>query len=444
MVATLQNNTLRPHRLRAFLGDTSGNISLLFGLSLLPLMAATGSAIDYSRASDARTQLQIALDSTALAMAKRSATLSLAQLTSESETYFRAIYKERHGFIPAPLTVTRDSKALRVESNGPLQTTFMQLMGQTVVDIAARADAGLSQKKVELVLALDNTGSMSRLSKMDELKKATRNLLNAAEAVAPMGSGLMKVALIPFDTQVRVEASTYRSQPWLAFQDDPAASSSALADIRPQMKTRAAWNGCIGDRNLGYDANDRPASLGTPESLHPAVGCGTGSLAKVQPLTDNWSALRGVADTMRPSGCTNITIGARFGLAALSPTGPIAGGVPFGTADVDKYLVILTDGDNTQNRFKDACNVPGSNTEIDARTTSICNEIKAKSSRRDGRGNPIPDVKVFTVRVMEGNRALLESCATGRAYYKEVNDASQIDAVFKDIIREITALRLTM
>jgi hypothetical protein len=254
----------------------------------------------------------------------------------------------------------------------------------------------------------------------------------------------MKVALVPFDTQVRVDASAYRTQPWLAFRDDPVASAAALADIRPQMMTRAGWDGCIADRNLGFDANDSGSSPGTAESLHPAVNCGTGSLARVQPLTDNWSSLRAVADTMRPSGCTNITIGARFGLAALSPTGPIAGGVPFGTADVDKYLVILTDGDNTQNRFKNACTVPGSNTDIDARTSTICSEIKAKSSRRDARGNPIPDVKVFTVRVMEGNRALLENCATGRSYYKEVTDASQIDAVFKDIIREITALRLTM
>jgi hypothetical protein len=74
----------------------------------------------------------------------------------------------------------------------------------------------------------------------------------------------------------------------------------------------------------------------------------------------------------------------------------------------------------------------------------MCNEIKGKSSRVDAAGRAIPDVKVFTIRVMEGNQALLRSCATDASMYKEVNNAADIDKVFKDIMREITNLRLTM
>ncbi len=55
---------------------------------------------------------------------------------------------------------------------------------------------------------------------------------------------------------------------------------------------------------------------------------------------------------MQPGGYTNVTIGARFGMAALNPADVLGGNAaPLGDRNTDKYLVILTDGDNTENRF---------------------------------------------------------------------------------------------
>ncbi len=440
-ILTRIRTTLR-HKAGQLLCQEDGNVAMLFGLTLLPLMAVTGAAIDYSRASDARTQLQNAIDSTVLAMAKVSPTLSDAQLQTEAEQYFRAVLRQRHDLTTLPITVNRTNKSVAVTAGGILPTSFMKLFGMNTVPLASRAEAAIGQRKVELALVLDNTGSMGRLSKMDELKKATRNLIDAAEASAPRGSGMIRIALVPFDTEVNVDPVLYRNQSWLAFKED--AADRAFDDIRPRMATKAAWTGCLTDRGPGFDANDKRVEMTRPESFHPAVSCSSATLARVQPLTDNWNALRTAAATMRPSGCTNITIGARFGMAALSSSDPIGGGVPFGTADVDKYMVVLTDGDNTQNRFVNGCSGRGNTADIDLKTKAMCDDIKAKSSRRDARGVAIPDVKVFTVRVMEGNRALLTNCATNASMYKEVTSASEIDAVFKDIIREITRLRLTV
>jgi Putative Flp pilus-assembly TadE/G-like len=424
-----------------FRHNQDGNVALLFGLTLLPIMAATGAAIDYSRASDARAQIQNAIDSTVLAVAKSSPMLSDAQLRTEAERHFAAVLRQRHDLAVLPITVSRTEKAVVVAAGGILPTSFMKLFGVDTVPVGSRAEAAIGQRKVELALVLDNTGSMGRLSKMDELKKATKNLIDAAEAAAPTGSGMIKIALVPFDTEVNVNPALYRNQSWLAFQEN--ATDRVFDDIRPRIAVKAAWTGCITDRGPGFDANDRRVDMTRPESFHPAVTCTSGSLARLQPLTDNWNALRTAAASMRPSGCTNITIGARFGMAALSPSDPIGGGVPFGTADVDKYMIVLTDGDNTQNRFVNGCTSGGNTADIDLKTKAMCDDIKAKSSRRDARGVPIPDVKIFTIRVMEGNRALLTNCATNASMYKEVNTASEIDAVFKNILREITRLRLT-
>jgi Flp pilus assembly protein TadG len=441
-----QSGTSLVEKARRIVRDQDGSISLLFGLSLMPLIAGAGVAIDYSRASDVRSALQGAFDSTVLAMAKRSPTLSDADLQREAARHFAAVYHSRHGIAPAPIRVTRTRTAMRVEASGVVPTKLMKAFGTPALQVATAGEASISQRRVELALALDNTGSMSRLSKMDELKKATRNLIDAAERSAPAGSGMIKIAMVPFDTEVKVDAGAYRERTWLAFSEN--AGHPSFDRIRPQMARKTAWTGCVTDRALGFDASERRSELARPESLHPAVTCSNAQLARVQPLTDDWNALRNVADSMRPSGCTNITVGARWGLAALSPSEPIGGGAAFGDANVDKYLVILTDGNNTRNRFTSVgCgSVPANGTEadIDDRTRAMCNEIKGKSSRTDAAGRAIPDVKVFTIRVMEGNQALLRNCASDASMYKEVNNAADIDKVFKDIMREITNLRLTM
>jgi hypothetical protein len=221
-----------------------------------------------------------------------------------------------------------------------------------------------------------------------------------------------------------------------------APASYGFSDVAGQMRTPAGWlrEGCFSDRGPGFDTNDRRVDMTRPESLYPAVSCASATQQRIQPLTDSWSTLRTLVDGMQPGGYTNVTIGARFGMAALNP-GDILGGsaAPLGDRNTDKYLVILTDGDNTENRFG---RIGGSNTSaaMDAKTRDMCNDIKAKPRRPDGS----PAVTVFTIRLIAGNAAMLRDCASDPSKYKEVNDATQLDAVFKDIISQITALRLTM
>lgn len=433
-----QTGTYLSRKARSFGKDSNGNISLLFGLSLIPMIAAAGAAIDYSRASDARSQIQAAADSAALAVARRAPTLTDAQLQAEAQRHYSAVLTRRPDLAALPITVVRGDKRVQIAAAGIMPTTFMKLLGTRQLTVGARVEAGFGDRKAEIALALDNTGSMGSANKMAELKRATLNLISAASAAAPAGSGMIKISIVPFDTSVRVDEAVYRNQSWLAFRDNPA---SAFDDVRPRMATQAGWNGCITDRNTGYDTNDRRAQTALAESLHPAIGCANANLARIRTLTDDWGALTTTVNSMLPSGCTNVTIGARFGLATLSPTDVLGtGAAAMGDPNTDKYLVVLTDGDNTQNRHVNACGGSGNAADIDTRTSAMCADIKARSTR----GGGVPDVKVFTVRVINGNAALLTNCATNASMYREVTDASQIDAVFRDIISQITALRLTM
>ena len=65
--------------LARFLTNTRGGVAPLMAVMAVPIMAAVGMAVDYSRINAARTAFQVALDATALMMSKNAATETDAQ-----------------------------------------------------------------------------------------------------------------------------------------------------------------------------------------------------------------------------------------------------------------------------------------------------------------------------------------------------------------------------
>ena len=104
----------------------------------------------------------------------------------------------------------------------------------------------------------------------------------------------------------------------------------------------------------------------------------------------------GQINAMTPMGNPNVTIGLAWGWHALTSNDPL----PQGSApqpDLDKVIILLTDGQNTQYRFSsNQAAIDSSNqAAIDLRTQQACNNIKAQN------------IKLYTVRVIEGNASLL-------------------------------------
>ncbi len=50
---------------RAFGEAEGGNVAIIFGMSLIPLVGLVGAAVDYSQANSVRSAMQTAADSTA-------------------------------------------------------------------------------------------------------------------------------------------------------------------------------------------------------------------------------------------------------------------------------------------------------------------------------------------------------------------------------------------
>lgn len=148
----------------------------------------------------------------------------------------------------------------------------------------------------------------------------------------------------------------------------------------------------------------------------------------MEPLTTDLEAIRTRANSMVPNGFTNIAISYTMGLATLRNGSPFGANSSTG-ADVEKFMIVLTDGDNTRNRWSSDV------ATIDTRLSSAC--ARAKTDATD------KNVKSYTIRVVNGNAALLQSSASDPSKFFDVSSASHLQPVFKKILESIQAVRIT-
>src|SRR5215211_3135688 len=243
---------------RRFRGDRSGTTAVLFGLSVIPVMAIVGSAVDYGRASAARTELQRAVDAAALTLVRDAASLDEPKLKERGRSLVRGLLKDLHGFSADKITVSRNAKTIRVAASGTMKTAFMAVAGFDGIAIGSEAESTWGSTRIELALVLDNTGSMNEAPggkrKIDALKTAARDLLDTLRNVAS-DADTVKVSIVPFDTEVRLEAK-YNTADWLRWSN-PA--------------DRLAWTGYVIDRDQPHDATDKAPDKNDPKTLYPGV-----------------------------------------------------------------------------------------------------------------------------------------------------------------------------
>ncbi len=190
---------------------------------------------------------------------------------------------------------------------------------------------------------------------------------------------------------------------------------------------RSTWDGCVRDRTQNNDVNDTaPTSTATYFQPYQNYYCPPA----LMPLTNDWTALNNKVDAFESLGATNITIGLIWGLHALTT------GLPLTETDttepqMTRAIILMTDGDNTLSRWAGNGSAPANCTDCDARTTMACNSVKAAN------------IRLYTVRMIDGNATLLRNCATNTTMYFDVQNSSQLNAVFNAIGGELASLHLS-
>jgi Flp pilus assembly protein TadG len=427
--------------LRRFWRDRKGNMAIVFALTLVPVTGAAGVAIDYSLANANRSSMQKSADATALALAKLMP-LSQAQLDSQGWQIFQAgLGGLKVKVIQSDLVITTPSTGkIVVNVTGQYTPTLSGVLGVNTFPVGARSEVTWGLKKLELALALDNTGSMAEDNKMTELKKAGKNLITSLKNAAK-NPGDVKIAIIPFNTLVNTAATTTTA--WIKqgnwVEKEGSCSSSFYTTRTSCQNAGRTWTGvtfnntnfrgCVEDRDkdpsLNHDTKDTvPIDAAT---RFPARRC-TYAVAELLPLTYDWTALTNKIDEMQPAGATNVSIGLAWAWHALTPGLPLTEAAAAST-DLSKIIILMTDGLNTQNRWDgngyDPCPT------CTARAAIACANVKAAG------------IKLYTIRVIEGDADMLRNCASDPSMYYDVQNASQLDAVFNAIGGQLASLHLS-
>ena len=423
--------------LARFLTNARGGVAPLMAVVAVPVMAAVGMAVDYSRVNAARTAFQVSLDATALMLSKDAATETKEALQTEATKTFNSLFSrsEVTDVNVTPLYTSAGGSKLTLNGTAVVHTNFLGVIGIDHVDIKSLSVSSWGNTRLRVALVLDNTGSMASDGKMDALKTASHNLLTQLQQAAVHPEDVY-VSIVPFSKDVNFGSDNY-AQSWLRWDlweevngscSNTSYSNRTSCQSHSKVWTPAThntWNGCVTDRDQNFDTTNSAAAVGSTQ--YPTEQYSSCS-ASLIPLTNDWTALNAKIDTMVPVGNTNQAIGLQVGWQTLTAT-------PFTVPPVDpdyKYqtvIILLTDGLNTQDRWYT------SQSSINTRQQKTCNNIKEAG------------LTVYTVQVNTGGDAtstLLQNCASDPGKFFLLTSAGQIVATFGQIGTSLSKLRLAM
>ncbi len=425
-----------------------GTTAIIFGITIIPLLAISGGVVDYGRAVKTKSQLTMALDGAILAALKE---YSLDTSTDYKNVITEFVHKNLneadksyHGIeLAFSLPDISGEGELKASVSTSVSTHFLGLVGFNQFDINVTAAAVVGGKDLEVVLVLDNTGSMNG-SKISTLRNSATDLM---DILLPDSGGddRVKVALVPFAEYVNIGMDK-RNEPGLEIPSDFTASSG----------TPYKWYGCMGSRKHDLNVLDEGYSTRIPGVMMVTSGWGDNAKWRcpgtpVVELTGNKSSIITGIDNMTASGWTYIPSGLAWGWRVLSNQAPFTTGAPDSDPDTQKVIVLMTDGENTRAPEKwdndstanNSVEVWGHSIQVNegaaapanALTAELCNNIQAKG------------IIIFTIafEVADGSDVenLMRNCAGNGGQFYDADDSTQLEDAFKQIGLSLLNLRLS-
>lgn len=448
-----------PSRLHRFATCERGSVAIVFTFAIFAMMLAVGSAIDYGRAFSSRVQMQTAIDAAVLAAARKHI-LNDGDVNASIQDYFEVNKPQQHDVRITSVVGRRSGQGVfEGIVTAELPTTFMALAGFERLKIEVGAEVAQANTNVELALVLDTTGSMAG-AKLAGLKDSARNLVETLYSLAS-SPDQVKVGLVPFAQYVNVGQGN-RNAPWMSVPADytttsyncwmekpvigksncrmvtynytndgtPMSWQGEVCDYqygaevqRCENQTNSyTWNGCAGSRT--YPLNTRDSGYGTriPGILN--AWCP----APIKPLARDQDGIKSAIDAMSADGETYIPAGLVWGWRVLSNREPFtesADDPATASGQVRKFLVLMTDGQNTKSPvYADGSHDDTNEAAANALTEELCNNIKADN------------IDIFTITFDVSNQQtknMMQACASsGGGYYDAINVNSLAEA-FADI-----------
>ncbi|ARQ01465.1 TadE/TadG family type IV pilus assembly protein [Pseudorhodoplanes sinuspersici] len=227
-----------------------GNVAMIFGLAIIPIVGLVGVAIDYSRYNSAKTSLQGALDAAALMLSREVSSLSQSELDQKALAYVQANLKQTDlkGLTVTSTYNNASGGELSLHGDASIDTTIASILGVTQMNIADESTIKWGNTKLRVALVLDTTGSMNSAGKMPALKTAAKNLLTQLQSAAS-NNGDVYVSIVPFSKNVNVGASNYNANwvGWTDWEAEPDILNPTAGGAKPDQNTwytTSAGSGC--------------------------------------------------------------------------------------------------------------------------------------------------------------------------------------------------------
>ncbi len=201
---------------------------MTFALLSVPLMGTVGSAIEYSRLSQVKSELQHALDAAALATGKE---LSKSGNTPALQTFARAYFDANlhpnikpndvvfgYNIFAGPNGGTR----IKLTARHDHHVTMGNFLSVNEIAMELSATVAAGNRTVEVAIVIDNSGSMStksgstNKSRLTLAKEAASELVNSLHQVAVFSNkpDPIKISVVPFAGSVNI-GKHYRGASWL-------------------------------------------------------------------------------------------------------------------------------------------------------------------------------------------------------------------------------------
>lgn len=509
---------------------------MMMAIGAVPLLLGAGVALDYASMSRVKSELQQAMDSAALAVARHGTKLSEDQQIDIANDFVATNFDPKY----TNLSIERDGTAVTVMASTRAPLAFGNLFGYQNWPIAASSSADIAYMSYEIALVLDTTGSMKG-GKLASLKEAVGGMVETMSAQVNDADKL-KYAVVPFanfvnvgpqygpkfDGKGRVVKGSGAS--WLDVEGKakvPQLELDGVSRFEVFHNLGQEWKGCVETRIPGktgaHDTADTPIDskdansffvpalaidepdgygnnyiassvspldkskkreklkkYGAPKGLIDSIlglvggllGGGEAWIAvaadmssgkgpnqacvtqPIMPLNANYNAIIDKVDSLQANGTTNIMEGVAWGSRVLSPGEPFGQGADKTRTQVDKIMIVLTDGANVFGNNKTdlgssysshgylvdgrlgitAGNSSDTNALMNAKTLEACENAKAAG------------IEIYTIRLEEPDVAtgtMLQECATSAGHYFDAPSRSQLDEVFAKIGERVVRVRIS-
>ena len=428
-----QQNSRRPGVLLSRFGsrfqhDRRGTVSIIFGLTLIPVIAMVGVSVDYGRSVQARSKIQVAIDAAALAAARVWQTEQDVALATAAATHHWDAMKPTDVLASnLQFTIATAQSQVTLTATASIASPFLSMIGQPAIAVGATATAmlaigGNGDQSLEIALMLDVTGSMCQpCSKIADLKTAAKDLVDIV-VWDDQSEHTSKVAIAPFAARVNVGTK--------------AAAFTGLPAIANGKKLRR----CVTERSGAQAFTDAPPGPGAYMGPYQPGGtnysntasCDPSASEEIVPLTSNRATLKARIDALDTNGGTAGHLGTAWSWYMLSPAWsgiwPAASApAAYNTPKLRKIAVLMTDGEyntwyaSTQGNSAD-------------QARQLCTNMKAQG------------IEIITVGFQLPNataEATLQHCASGSENFYNATDGVGLKQAFRDIALRLAPLRLS-